>query len=227
MKKMHYRKIGSTDLNVSEIAFGTGDNAGTMIYGSSREQTALIEKALELGINLFDTSPDYGKGLGEANLGRVLPDGDRLVIMSTPVDDTHVVHWMIRYNPHRKLGPSYANPADDPGNWPPAPAGGPEERWGQDRAAMTRGHFSGFPGHLNTEDFAVCLGQGPIANRSKEYLNQGDLAIVRLRRLLLEGVRKYADRADRPVGDQAVPYAQIRASAGILSPGETWQSLSQ
>jgi len=71
---MRYRKVGRHPLEVSEISVGTGDNAGGMVYGSTREQHELVENALELGVNLFDCSPDYGKGCGEVNLGRVLQE---------------------------------------------------------------------------------------------------------------------------------------------------------
>ncbi|MBM9463591.1 aldo/keto reductase [Aeromicrobium sp. YIM 150415] len=71
---MKYRKIPGTDLSVSEFAFGTGDNAGGLVYAETREQYELVENALNAGINYFDCSPDYGKGLGEANLGRILRD---------------------------------------------------------------------------------------------------------------------------------------------------------
>jgi aryl-alcohol dehydrogenase-like predicted oxidoreductase len=67
---MHYRPLGTTGLHVSEIGFGTGDNAGLLVRGSEREQHAVVGRALELGINYFDTSPDYGKGLAETNLGK-------------------------------------------------------------------------------------------------------------------------------------------------------------
>src|SRR5205085_1658443 len=36
---MRYRKMGSTGLEVSEIALGTGDNAGGIVYGTTKEQT--------------------------------------------------------------------------------------------------------------------------------------------------------------------------------------------
>ena len=71
---MKYRPLGSSGLELSEIAFGTGDNAGGIVYGAARHQHAMVARALELGINTFDCSPDYGKGLGEANLGRVLKE---------------------------------------------------------------------------------------------------------------------------------------------------------
>lgn len=69
---MRRRRVGKWPLEVSEIALGTGDTAGGIVYGLPQQQRRLVERALELGINLFDCSPDYGKGLGEANLGRVL-----------------------------------------------------------------------------------------------------------------------------------------------------------
>jgi aryl-alcohol dehydrogenase-like predicted oxidoreductase len=82
---MRYRRLADTDLELSEISFGTGDNAGAIVYGSPAEQRAAVGAALELGVNCFDTSPDYGKGLAEANLGRVLGEldgGDRALVIT-------------------------------------------------------------------------------------------------------------------------------------------------
>jgi aryl-alcohol dehydrogenase-like predicted oxidoreductase len=73
---MRYRTLGKWPMTISEIAFGTGDNAGVMVHGSSKQQLDLIGKALALGINLFDTSAAYGRGAAEVNLGRVLSDLD-------------------------------------------------------------------------------------------------------------------------------------------------------
>lgn len=69
---MIYRKLGRTGLEVSEIAFGTGDNAGLLVSGTEEQQVDAVARALELGVNYFDTSPDYGKGMAEVNLGRAL-----------------------------------------------------------------------------------------------------------------------------------------------------------
>ncbi len=66
---MKYRRLGKTNLEVSEICFGTGDNAGLMMNAPETERLRAFERALELGINYFDTSPDYGKGRAEENLG--------------------------------------------------------------------------------------------------------------------------------------------------------------
>ncbi len=83
---MKYRRLGRTELDLSEIAFGTGDNGGGIVYGSPPHQRALVARALELGVNTFDCSPDYGKGLGEANLGRVLRELGADPIVMTKVE---------------------------------------------------------------------------------------------------------------------------------------------
>lgn len=88
---MRYRQLGRTGLEVSEIGFGTGDNAGLLVAGSPSEQREAVERALELGVNYWDTAPDYGHGAAEANLGRVLDElGARPVVVTkveVSVDD--------------------------------------------------------------------------------------------------------------------------------------------
>lgn len=80
---MHYRRIQKTDLTLSEIGFGCGGNAGLMVRGSTSDQTRIIARALDLGINYFDNAPDYGDGTAEENLGHVLGAlGQRPVINS-------------------------------------------------------------------------------------------------------------------------------------------------
>lgn len=69
---MRQRSAGRSDLRLSEIGFGTGGNAGLMVRGTQSEQDHTIASALERGITYFDTSPDYGDGDAERNLGRSL-----------------------------------------------------------------------------------------------------------------------------------------------------------
>jgi phenylpropionate dioxygenase-like ring-hydroxylating dioxygenase large terminal subunit len=157
---------------------------------------------------------------------RDFPNGDRLVLMSTPVDDTHVTYWNVVYNPAKPLSPSYQVPAEDPDNFPPATVGGRDNAWGQDRGAMARGHFSGF-GHLNTEDFAVGESQGPIADRSKEWLNAGDRAVVEMRKLLL-GLVGQTDNENGKIAafpHDKIDYPRVRAYADVTSDASTWRKL--
>ncbi|MDQ1279199.1 MAG: hypothetical protein QG670_459 [Thermoproteota archaeon] len=71
---MEYRELGLTRLRVSEIGFGCGNVGGLMIRGSHDEQVQAVRKAIELGINYFDTAQQYGSGTSETNLGRVLEE---------------------------------------------------------------------------------------------------------------------------------------------------------
>src|ERR1700682_4890156 len=83
---MKYTRLGSTGTQVSRICLGT------MTYGSKRwrewvledeESRPLIKRALELGINFFDTADMYSLGVSEEILGRALKDfasRDRVVI---------------------------------------------------------------------------------------------------------------------------------------------------
>lgn len=69
---MRYRALGRTGLQVSEVGFGCGSVGGLMVRGEHAEQRAAVERALQLGINYFDTAASYGNGQSEQNLGQVL-----------------------------------------------------------------------------------------------------------------------------------------------------------
>ena len=69
---MEYRTLGRTDLRVSALGFGCGNVGGLMIRGAPAERERAVARALELGINYFDTAPSYGDGESERNLGQAL-----------------------------------------------------------------------------------------------------------------------------------------------------------
>jgi aryl-alcohol dehydrogenase-like predicted oxidoreductase len=71
---MRTRALGSTGLEVSVLALGTWGLSGDA-YGPvpETEQDAVIDRALALGLNLFETADCYGKGEMERRLGRRLP----------------------------------------------------------------------------------------------------------------------------------------------------------
>lgn len=77
---MRKRPLGKTGLEVSELALGTwglsGDAYGPIPAG---ELERVIPRAIELGIELFDTADIYGKGETERTLGRLLPAGSMIV----------------------------------------------------------------------------------------------------------------------------------------------------
>ncbi len=61
---MKYRTFGNTGIEVSEIGFGCGDVGGIMVRGEPADQVRSIARALELGINYFDTASRYGGAVG-------------------------------------------------------------------------------------------------------------------------------------------------------------------
>jgi aryl-alcohol dehydrogenase-like predicted oxidoreductase len=69
---MEYRTLGRTGLRVSALGFGCGNVGGLMIRGTPAERERAVARALELGINYFDTAADYGDGVSEQHLGQAL-----------------------------------------------------------------------------------------------------------------------------------------------------------
>lgn len=67
---MKYRRLGSSDLRVSEISLGTWLTAGVGI--EKETAIAIVEKAFDLDINFFDTANVYGRGASETVLGEAL-----------------------------------------------------------------------------------------------------------------------------------------------------------
>jgi aryl-alcohol dehydrogenase-like predicted oxidoreductase len=67
---MRYRRLGSSDLEVSEISLGSWL---TFAGGVGLEQTrACTDAAFEAGINFFDTANVYGRGAAESAWGEIL-----------------------------------------------------------------------------------------------------------------------------------------------------------
>jgi aryl-alcohol dehydrogenase-like predicted oxidoreductase len=72
---MKYRKLGSSDLEVSEISLGSWL---TYSGGVAREQSeACVRAAFDAGINFIDTANVYGRGASESLLGEVLAGYER------------------------------------------------------------------------------------------------------------------------------------------------------
>ncbi len=72
---MEYRKLGSSDLEVSEISLGSWLTYGVGVEADAAE--ACMKRAFDVGINFFDTANVYGRGAAETVLGRILADHDR------------------------------------------------------------------------------------------------------------------------------------------------------
>ncbi len=71
---MQYRTLGRTGLHVSALSFGAGPISTLMVGEADLRQRDVVARAVELGINWFDTAATYGLGQSERNLGRVLDE---------------------------------------------------------------------------------------------------------------------------------------------------------
>jgi phenylpropionate dioxygenase-like ring-hydroxylating dioxygenase large terminal subunit len=155
------------------------------------------------------------------------------VFVISPVDDTHHLLFFGTVGPTAHSGvPLSEIKMQDPA-FVPDPfdytglTGDRSSRWGQDRALMGDGHWTGFGRSLLEEDAAVQTSMGPIVDRSKENLSASDVAVVQLRRILLEAIE--ADQGG------AVPRASVRSSHPVRLPnasetlvddGERWEDAS-
>jgi aryl-alcohol dehydrogenase-like predicted oxidoreductase len=77
---MEYRRLGHTGLQVSAISLGSWTTYGGSV--DERDAIAIVRRAFDLGVNLFDTADVYVRGAAEEVLGRAL-DGmprERIVV---------------------------------------------------------------------------------------------------------------------------------------------------
>ena len=68
---MKYRALGSTGLNLSTVSFGTWAIGGSWGTVDEREAMQALNRALDLGVNFFDTADVYGDGRSERLLGKL------------------------------------------------------------------------------------------------------------------------------------------------------------
>ncbi|HEY2753871.1 aldo/keto reductase family protein [Phenylobacterium sp.] len=67
---MKYRKLGASDLEVSEISLGSWLTFGVGVQAEAAR--ACLDRAFDLGINFIDTANVYGRGAAESVLGEML-----------------------------------------------------------------------------------------------------------------------------------------------------------
>ena len=101
---MNKRKLGKTNLEISEIGFGGWAIGGSWGKQDESDSVRALHEALDRGVNFIDTAAGYGDGKSEKIIGRVLRERREEIIVAT------------------KTPPL-------PGPWPPTPYCLAEERY--------------------------------------------------------------------------------------------------
>jgi D-threo-aldose 1-dehydrogenase len=78
-------KLKRADLQVTRMSLGTAPLGGLFASVSDKDGDELVNHALDLGINYFDTAPQYGHGIAEIRVGRVLQRAKTPFVIETKV----------------------------------------------------------------------------------------------------------------------------------------------
>ena len=101
---MQYRELGRTGWKVSAISFGTWAIGGT--WGTVRDQESLaaLHRALDLGVNFFDTADVYGDGHSERLLARLRRERSEPFYIATKAGRRLTPHIAGGYNRENLTG---------------------------------------------------------------------------------------------------------------------------
>lgn len=78
---MEYRKLGSSDLELSAITYGAFAIGGTMWGGSEKKDSIdSVKASIDSGVTTIDTAPFYGFGLSDKMIGEAIKGYDRTKI---------------------------------------------------------------------------------------------------------------------------------------------------
>jgi len=98
---MNYRELGRTGWKVSALSFGAWAIGGSWGRVDDRESYAALNRAIELGVNFFDTADVYGDGRSERLLAKLRKDHHDQIIIATKAGralDPHVAEGYTHQN---------------------------------------------------------------------------------------------------------------------------------
>jgi phthalate 4,5-dioxygenase oxygenase subunit len=99
-----------------------------------------------------------------------------------------------------------------------------ENKYQIDREFQKNETFSGIRDFVS-QDMAMTESMGPIYDRTKEHLGTTDLAVIRLRTVLIEAAKAVAEGKEPPGLATKGDFRSIRAAEKILDEGEDWRIL--
>jgi phthalate 4,5-dioxygenase oxygenase subunit len=158
-----------------------------------------------------------------------------------PVDDTHTLHFQLRWHPTTALQgsrrPTFELPDEPgvlggPGPMKPEQKGKFYAKWWpvvnhetdfhMDLDAKKNKSFTGIPS-VRQQDAALEWSMGAIMDRTKEHLGTADAAIIKTRRKLIAAAREFAEAGTPPPGSENPEWYTVRSCEAVLPAGENWQ----
>jgi aryl-alcohol dehydrogenase-like predicted oxidoreductase len=110
---MKYRILGKTKYKVSEISYGSWSLGGADWGDVSEDQAfAVLNKAVDLGVNFIDTADVYGDGRSEKLIGKFLKTRKEKIIVATKLGrrlNPHVAEGYTKENLNKFVDRSLAN----------------------------------------------------------------------------------------------------------------------
>ena len=101
---MRYRSYKNTDLRISEVGFGLWTiSTGWWGNFTEGEAIALMHKAFDFGITLFDAADTYGNGLSEELIAKAFPKQRDEIVVATKVGYDFVTHGEARGRGQREI----------------------------------------------------------------------------------------------------------------------------
>ena len=151
-----------------------------------------------------------------------------------PMDDTHVVNWMVTWHTERPLAAEevafhqggrgahvcdYAPPTSEPYGDIRTAASRDNDYFMDWEAHRTR-MFCGIPG-FGVQDQAIQESQGDVVDRALEHLGTSDTAIIQVRKRLMGAARGLREAGTPPPGLEPAPF-RVRSASALLPADADW-----
>src|SRR4029079_15267354 len=101
---MNYRELGTTGLRVSTVSFGAWAIGNAWVYVDSDESLSALHRAVDLGVNFFDTADVYGDGNSERLLAQLKRERREEIIVATKAGRRLEPHVTEGYNANNLTG---------------------------------------------------------------------------------------------------------------------------
>ena len=100
-------KLKRSDLEVTRLSLGTAPLGGLFKAVTDADGDELLNTALDVGINYFDTAPQYGHGVAEIRLGKALRNAKVPFVVETKVGR------VLRHDPNAETFPWFPDAPRD------------------------------------------------------------------------------------------------------------------